>query len=370
MSVIIAKGVSQCCDVAIGCGPVVPVSARTILIYPGQTEIVDEAPHSDYLAIKWLVDLTSITTNNQHSLAYEIYAVHRYGMSPSYTLYSGVGYPLVHTPQVTTIGANMRFSITNTSANDIYLVTLTRIPIISSTLVLNLANGALNPLSVPFFETSLTIPALSTNIVDILPMTQFTASKWIINTRDILTDSVLSFEVYGNERITGDARHNLHSGLGTLNNIHVNSTMNGNDFELSIQNLRLNSIDVKIKRIPVVLNPSYLCCACDCGSFDVIPINDVVIPTATTQTVDAIAVASVSSVKWLVLVRNATTVEAQVYQIHATHENGIARYNVYGATGDAITLSFDVSISGGFLNLNINNLEPDDITVDVSRIPV
>lgn len=370
MSVIIAKGVAQCCATAVGCGPVVPVSARTILIYPGQTEIVDEVPHSDYLAVKWLVDITAITTSNQRSLAYEMYAVHRYGTNPSYTLYSGVGNPLAQTPTVTIVGANMRFSVTNTSPNEVYLATITRIPIISSTVVLNLVSGAINPLSVPFYYGSLTIPASSSSIIDSLPFTRFTASKWYVKLTDTVTGVVRSFETYGNQRVTGVARHNLYSSLGTLNRFRVNSSMTGNVFELSVDNLRNNPIDVEFTRVPIVLDPSYLCCVCDCGSLDVIPINDVAIPASTTLTVDAVTVASVSSVKWLFVVRNSLTNEAQVYQVHATHDGTNVHYDVYGATGDAITLNINVTISGGSLNLDITNLEANTLNVNLSRIVV
>lgn len=373
MSVIVARDVAQCCAATVGCGPAVPAVARTVLIYPGQTEIVDEVPYSQYLALKWLVDLTSITTTDQRSLAYEMYAVHRYGTNPSYNVYSMVGEPTSHTRSVSIVGPNLRFTITNTSATDVYLAAVTRIPIISSVLVAMILAGAYNPTIVPFTQLSYTIPAATTTIVDTLSFTRYLASKWIANITNTTTGDTRAIEIYGNQQLTGDAHYNVYSEMGDLIDYQISAAMSGNDYELSIENQSAtDSYEVRLIRKPVVLDPSILCCLCNCGSFNVIPINDAVIPASSTLNVDSVTVASACSVKWLILLRNPTTDEARVYQVHATREGlaAIPSYNVYSLVGDSISAVITVTISGGLFRLNIENQETDDLVFDGTRIIV
>ncbi|TFH11195.1 MAG: hypothetical protein E4H14_01185 [Candidatus Thorarchaeota archaeon] len=374
MSVIVTKGVERCCDAAVGCGPVVPVVSRTILIQPGDTEIVDEVPYSDYLAVKWLVDITAITQSDQRSLAYEMYAVHSYGTSPSYIQYSMVGNPLAQDPTISIVGANLRYEITNNSVSDVFLVTLTRIPIIASSVVTMILAGLLNPTSVPFSYFTYTIPSSTTTTIDSISFNEFTACKWFVKLVNTTTGAVRSVEIYGNRRRNSggnQARYNLYSSLGTLKKHKFDALMSGNDYELTVENTNAtDSIDVYVTRVPIVLNPLYLCCVCDCGSIDVLPINDVVIPASSTLTVDTAAIASYVSVKWLMIMRNATTSEARVYEVYATHDGTTASYDVYGMTGDVIDASISVTLAAGLLRLDVTNDEVDDLSVDMAKISV
>lgn len=374
MSVIVTKGVERCCDAVVGCGPVVPVVSRTILIQPGDTEIVDEVPFSDYLAVKWLVDITAITQSDQRSLAYELYAVHSFGASPSYIQYSMVGHPLAQAPTISIVGANLRYEITNNSSSDVFLVTLTRIPIIATSVVTAILAGIYNPSSVPFSYFTYNIPASTTTVIDTISFNNFTACKWFVKLVNNTTGAVRSVEIYGNRRQnTGgnQARYNVYSSLGSLKKHKFDATMVGNNYELSVENTdSADDIDVYVTRVPIVLNPLYLCCVCDCGSIDVLPINDALVPASSTLTVDTAAIASYVSVKWLAVLRNATTSEARVYEIYATHDGTAASYNVYGMTGDTINASITVTLVAGLLRLDVTNNEIDDLTVDMAKISV
>ena len=81
MSVIIANAVQQCCNITpgVGCGPAIPVSTGLVLVYPGQTVVVDSIDTTNFLGVKWLVDLTATNALNRRNQAYEVYATHRYG---------------------------------------------------------------------------------------------------------------------------------------------------------------------------------------------------------------------------------------------------------------------------------------------------
>lgn len=370
MSVIVAKGVAQCCTTTTGCGPVVPVSSKLVLIYPGQTEIVDVLDVSDFLGTKWLIDITAITTSNQHSMSYEAYATHSYGVNPSHITYSHLGHILPHTRAVSIVGTDMRLSITNTSGSDVYLVGLTRIPIISSAYSSQIITGTINPTSVPFTNISTTIAASTSNtVIDTLSFTKYLASKWIIKITDTVTNDALSVEVYGNEKETSITRNNVYSNLGTLNQVRVKTQMTGNNFQLIVDNLRANPVDIRAVREPVILDSSVLCCVCNCSSINVIPVNDVTITPSSTITVDTIAVASTASIKWLFVLRNPTTSKVQIFQVHATSEDGVTPiFNVYGLTGDIVLCNINVAISGGSYNLNITNQGINNIKFDAANI--
>ena len=87
-------------------------------------------------------------------------------------------------------------------------------------------------------------------------------------------------------------------------------------------------------------------------------------------TVDSLPLVSVITVEWNVTVRTVEpTIRTKILKVLATNSSTGPTHSISGSAGDLILFSVDVTNSGSFLELEIQNNESIDIDVRISRIP-
>ena len=98
-------------------------------------------------------------------------------------------------------------------------------------------------------------------------------------------------------------------------------------------------------------------------------ITGVVIPPATTTTVDSVSTISQIGIKWIYTIGDPVGNLIQSGEVLAHHHFGASPvHNVTGIIGDMIPRLIDVAIAAGNLQLNITNNHINQLKVNVVRI--
>jgi hypothetical protein len=101
--------------------------------------------------------------------------------------------------------------------------------------------------------------------------------------------------------------------------------------------------------------------------FDIVKTVSTITPTSSVD-VDVVVVTAHRSIKWVVSLTNPTTLEYRSYEILALVKGTTAvTHTIYAKIGDNIQHNVDVVVSGGNVNLSVQNNEANDIDVSVSR---
>jgi hypothetical protein len=190
--------------------------------------------------------------------------------------------------------------------------------------------------------------------------------KWLISVTDFVTTERKVIEVFASHRDGVGAFNNAYAMAGDYLNIIPSVSLLGGLMQLNIQNNEVDDVMVDITRIPVT---ACFATSCDCTDVAIVPQNKV-IPATATQTIDSVSQLGTRAVKWLVSVTDLTTLQTEMYQLFAVHNNGTTSYSLYSLLG--VVQSHAVILTETSLNFTfeITNTGANTVQVDAVRLPI
>lgn len=359
MSIIVARSAASCSvttQTATGCFPGINKQA---FIPSGNTVYADQVLTALTRAVKWFVVV--LTADYSRMMAYEIYATHTLGASPTWVEYAVSDSTIIHDRTIIIDSSSLTLSITNNDTDDI-VVFATRIivPIDRQT--------PIDGISANITSTTGLLPLLSYVDIDSFVPDKLVGADWVVTISKVgnirLTFHIFTYAAPGIPPIFVQ-----YGDLGNTElNISTSVILVGSAVTLRITNASVNDYNVSLTRIPIGPTEISTCA---------IPISDInlwlpipiLIQPSEQGVVDAAQLPSHGVIDWEVCVNTPTTTMG--FQVSATRQGLVTlSHNVYSIIGDTLNILIDCIMGQDLtLQLVIINNESVAITVTAIRIP-
>lgn len=209
---------------------------------PASSSVVADSVSLQFRTVKWLISVTDYTNTKRKVL--EVYASQRDGVVAVNNAYVLVGDYLDIIPSVSLLGTFMELNVQNNELVPVML-DITRIPIAAC----YETNCTCTDITIK--PTQTTITAGNTLDVDTVSRSAYPAVKWLIAVTDSITFNTEQYQLFAvNDPATDYTQYSL---LGPSVSHTFALSLSGVDFTLSMTNTGLNTIQVDVVRLPIMV---------------------------------------------------------------------------------------------------------------------